>query len=275
MRIAPRTLVPALLLALVAASCGGAATASPSPSLAATAKPAATAAPTATPARVANVAAVGQTSTKLAEGALAALPSGALYINVLSVPQPPASPITHSHIAGFVYATVGTHQLAIQGGETKDIKPGEAGFIGSDVAHTHANPGTAPIEWYFLALRPIAGRTAAPLFPGQTVLFETADLPQLAPGKYLEQLNLVTLEKGGQTAAHKHGGLEAVVVLEGTVQVRMAGGQPVTLTKGKGAYVPVNTPLQAINTGDGAAKFIAFFVTLDGQPFSTNVETAP
>ena len=279
MRISTTALVPALVLALVAASCGGAATASPSPTTAATAaataKPAATASPTASPARVANVAAVGQTSTKLAEGSLAALPSATLYVNVLSVPQPPASPITHLHIAGFVYATVGTHQLAIQGGETKDIKPGEAGFIGSDVAHTHANQGTGPIEWYFLALRPIAGRTAAPLFPGQTVLFETADLPQLAPGKYLEQLNLVTLEKGGRTAAHKHGGLEAVVVLEGTVQVRMAGAQPVTLTKGKGAYVPVNTPLQAINTGDGAAKFLAFFVTLDGQPFSTNVETAP
>lgn len=275
MRIAPRTMVPALVLALVAASCGGATTASPTPSLAATAKPAATASPTATAAPVANVAAVGQTSTKLAEGALAALPGGTLYINFLAVPQPPASPITHAHVAGFVYAVVGTHQLAIQGGETKDIKPGEAGFIGADIAHTHANTGTAPIEWYFIALRPIGGRTAAPLFPGQTVLFETADLPQLTAGKYAEQLNLVALEKGGRTAAHKHGGIETLVVLEGSVQVRLAGAQPVTLTKGKGLYVAANTAQQVINTGDGAAKFLVFFVTLDGQPFSTNVDTAP
>jgi len=59
------------------------------------------------------------------------------------------------------------------------------------------------------------------------------------------------------------------------VQVRLAGAQPVTLTKGKGLYIPANTPLQAINTGDGAARFLAFFATLDGEPFSTNVDTAP
>ncbi len=269
MRVTPRALAPALALALVAASCGGAATASPTPTRAATANPTVSASP------VANVAAQGQTSTKLAEGALAALPSGTLYINFLAVPQPPASPITHAHVAGFVYAVVGTHQLAIPGGETKDIKPGEAGFIGADVAHTHANPGSTPIEWYFVALRPVGGRTAAPLFPGQTVLFETADLPQLTAGKYAEQLNVVALEKGGRTAAHKHGGGETIVVLEGSVQVRVAGAQPITLTKGKGLYIAPNTALQAINTGDGAAKFLAFFATLDGQPFSTNVDTAP
>ena len=269
MRVSPSAFAPALVLAVVAASCSGATTVSPSTSAIATASP------IVSPSPAANVAAQGQTSTKLADGTLAALPSGTLYINVLAVPQPPASPITHLHIAGFVYAVTGTHQLAIQGGETKDIKPGEAGFIGTDVAHTHANTGSTPIEWYFIALRPIGGRTAAPLFPGQTVLFETADVPQLTAGKYAEQLNLVALEKGGRTAAHKHGGIETIVVLEGTVQVRLAGAQPVTLTKGKGLYIPANTPLQGINTGDGTAKFLAFFVTLDGQPFSTNVDTAP
>lgn len=269
MRVSPSALAPALVLALVAASCGGATTGSPEPTRTATANPTVSASP------VANVAAQGQTSTKLADGALAALPSGTLYINFLAVPQPPASPITHAHVPGFVYAVVGTHQLAIQGGETKDIKPGEAGFIGADVAHSHVNPGSTPTEWYFVALRPVGGRTAAPLFPGQTVLFETADVPQLTAGKYVEQLNLVALEKSGQTAAHKHGGIETIVVLEGTVQVRVAGAQPVTLTKGKGLYIAANTPLQAINTGEGAAKFLAFFVTLDGQPFSTNVDTVP
>ena len=259
------TVSAALVLAACGAGSTGAATKSATPTVAAS--------PSASAATAAS--AVGQTSTKLAEGTLAAPPAGTLYINFLAVPQPPASPITHAHVAGFVYAVTGTHQMAIAGGETKDIKPGEAAFIGSDVAHTHANTGTTPIEWYFAALRPNGGRTAAPLFPGQTVLFESPDLPQQAPGKYLEQLNLVTLEKGGRTAAHKHGGIEAVVVLEGTVQVRVAGAPMITLTKGKGAYVPVNTPLQATNTGDGPAKFLAFFVTLDGQPFSTNVDSAP
>ena len=268
--MATRTaLTLALAGTLIATACT-AATTSP-----ATTSPATTAPASASPTVNTAAAAQGQTSTKLAEGTLAALPDGTLYVNFLDVPQPPASPITHLHVAGFVYALTGTHQMAIAGGETKDIKPGEAAFIGSNVSHTHTNPGTTPIEWYFAALRPNGGRTASPLFPGQTVLFESPDLPQQPAGKYLEQLNLVTLEKGGRTAAHKHGGIEAILVLDGTVQVRVAGAAAITLTKGKGAYVMPNTALQATNTGDGAAKFLAFFATLDGQPFSTNVDTAP
>lgn len=259
----------ALALTLIASACSGAATASPKPTATATVTASASPSPNT------SAAAQGQTSTKIADGALASLPSGTLYINFLDVPQPPASPLNHAHVGGFVYSVTGTQQLAITGGETKDIKPGEAAFVATDVAHTHANLGSTPIEWYFAAIRPIGGRTAAPLFPGQTVLFETPDLPQQAAGKYLEQLNLVTLDKGGRTPAHKHGGIEAIVVLEGTVQLRVAGSQPTTLTKGKGAYVLPNTALQATNTGEGAAKFLAFFVTLDGQPFSTNVDAAP
>jgi quercetin dioxygenase-like cupin family protein len=208
-------------------------------------------------------------------GSIAALPTAPLYINFLDVPQAPGASTQHAHIAGFVYAAVGAHRVAIQGGATTDIQPGEGGFIAQDVVHTHSNPGTAPIQWYFIAIRNVGGRTAAATFPGQSTLYETADLPTLPAGKYNEQLNLVTLEKGGRTAAHRHGGVEALVVLDGTVQLRVAGQQPVTLAKGKGAYVPPNTVLQATNTGDGNARFLAFFVTADGAAFSTNVDTVP
>jgi quercetin dioxygenase-like cupin family protein len=66
-----------------------------------------------------------------------------------------------------------------------------------------------------------------------------------------------------------------VVVLDGTIQLRVAGQQAQTLTKGKGAVILPNTVLQATNTGDASAKFLAFFVTQEGQPFSTNVDTLP
>ena len=51
--------------------------------------------------------------------------------------------------------------------------------------------------------------------------------------------------------------------------------RPETLTKGKGAVVPPNTTLQATNTGEGQAKILAYFVTLESAPFSTNVDTPP
>jgi len=97
----------------------------------------------------------------------------------------------------------------------------------------------------------------------------------LAPGTYAEQLNLVTLQPGGRTVAHKHGGVEWVYVIEGSIEVRMGNGTRATLTTGQNAKVPAGTPVQAVNTGAAVAKFLAFFVTADGQPFQTNLETAP
>lgn len=261
-RIGKRSVL-VVVTALVAGACGGAAAPSPTPTLPAT--------PSANP----SAAAVGQTSKTLAEGSIAALPAAPLYINFLDVPQAPNTPLSHAHIAGFVYGVVGVHRFAIQGGTTTDVQPSEGAFVGQDLVHTHSNPGTTPSQWYFIALRNVGGRIAPPTFPGQSVLYETPDLAQLTAGKYNEQLNLVTLEKGGRTAAHRHGGIEAIVVLDGTVQLRASGQQPITLAKGKGAYLMPNTILQVSNTGDAAARFLAFFVTPDGAAFSTNVDTAP
>ena len=253
-------------LAMIVSSCGGGAAPSPS------ASPAVAASPSPKPQD-----AVGLVSTKLADGPLDVLPTLPLFINVLDVPQPPASPIQHAHIAGFIYAVNGVHQLTIQASAAQDIKPGAAAFVPGNVAHTHANPGTTASEWYFMGLRNTGARTGTPLFPGQTTLYETPDLPATAfpAGKYVEQLNVVTLEKGGRTASHKHGGVEVLIILDGTVSLRVAGQQPQTLTKGKGAFVAPNTILQATNSGEGQAKFLAYFVTLDSAPFSTNVDTQP
>jgi len=253
-------------LTILASACGGTAAPSPSPSPAAAASPTPKAQD-----------AVGFVSTKLADGPLDTLPTLPLFINVLDVPQPPASPIMHAHIAGFVYAVNGVHQLTIQGSAAQDVKPGDAAFVPGNVVHTHANPGTTPNEWYFMGLRNTGARTGTPLFPGQITLYETPDLPATAfpAGKYVEQLNATTLEKGGRTASHKHGGVEIFVILDGTVTLRVVGQQAQTLTKGKGAFVPPNTTLQVTNTGDGQAKWLAYFVTLDSAPFSTNVDTLP
>lgn len=99
--------------------------------------------------------------------------------------------------------------------------------------------------------------------------------PDLAPGSYLSTVSLVTLEKGGRTLAHKHGGVESIYVLEGTVDFRAANGTRVLLTRGQGASVPPNTPLQAVNGGETTAKFLAFFMTPEAATFQTPVDTAP
>lgn len=98
---------------------------------------------------------------------------------------------------------------------------------------------------------------------------------QLPAGNYISTVSLVTLEKGGRTLAHKHGGIEAIYVLDGVIDFRTAGGGRVILRAGQGASVAPNTPLQAVNGGDGVARFLAFFLTSEAAPFQTPVDEAP
>jgi quercetin dioxygenase-like cupin family protein len=243
---------------IVIAGCGAAAPSGASPTTAAsTAK------------------ALSATTDTLGDGKITALPAGTLYIQYLDVPQAAGAPITHAHIAGFVYTHIGAHRLAIQDGETKDLKVGEAAFVPANVGHTHSNPGTAASGWYFISIRPNTARTATPTFPGQKEAFATADLPALPAGAYSLGLRLVTIQPNGRTAAHKHGGLETILVLDGSVELRVQGAAMKTLQKGDGASIDADTPLQVSNKGTVPAKFLAFFVTADGKTFSTDVEASP
>jgi len=226
-----------------------------------------------TPASTAK--AEGAKTDSLGDGKITALPAGTLYVQYLDVPQAAGAPITHAHIAGFVYTHLGAHRLAIEGGETKDLKAGEAAFVPANVGHTHSNPGTSASGWYFISIRPNTARTASPTFPGQKEAFATPDLPALAAGAYSLGLRLVTIQPNGRTVAHKHGGLETILVVDGSVEVRVQGASAKTLQKGEGTSIAADTSLQVWNKGTAPAKFLAFFVTADGKAFQTDVDTSP
>jgi quercetin dioxygenase-like cupin family protein len=218
---------------------------------------------------------VGVQPAFVGDGRIDALPAGTLYIQYLEVPQSVGAPITHAHIAGFVYTSVGTHRLAITGGETKDLKAGEAAFVPANVGHTHTNPGPSASTWHFVSIRPNTARTAAPTFPGQKEAFATADLPAFPAGAYSLALRLVTIQQNGRTSARKHGGLMTFLVLEGSVEVRAQGASAKTLQSGEGTSIQADTPTQIWNKGSAPAKYLAFFVTGDGKTFVTELDTSP
>jgi quercetin dioxygenase-like cupin family protein len=116
------------------------------------------------------------------------------------------------------------------------------------------------------------GATSA-RFDSKLVITDGA--PDLAAGNYMSTVQVVTIEKGGRTVAHMHGGIEALYVLQGTIDFRLAGGARTLLNRGQGAVVPPGTVLQAVNGGDGTAKFLAFMMTPETAPFQTNVDVAP
>lgn len=141
-----------------------------------------------------------------------------------------------------------------------------------------ATPSPAPTPSPTPA-RPVVaatGQGAAVVNLGDAVMpVEVGSAPYLAPGSYTTRVSVVTLQPGGRTVAHRHGGIEALFVLEGTIDLRWAPNQRALIEAGKGAALPPNTVLQVVNGGSGVTRFLAFFFTPEGSPFQTNVEQAP
>jgi len=163
--------------------------------------------------------------------------------------------------------------LASACGGAAQPAPTTAPTVAPTVAVTAA-PTVAPSPTKPVVAATAQGSTSAKLTENKLTLAD-GSAPYLPAGNYVSTLSLVTLEKGGRTIAHKHGGIESIYVLEGTIDFRTATGGRIILKQGQGASVPPNTPLQAVNGGDGIAKFLAFFMTQETAPFQTTVDEAP
>ncbi|OLC55156.1 MAG: hypothetical protein AUH85_09945 [Chloroflexi bacterium 13_1_40CM_4_68_4] len=209
----------------------------------------------------------GMTATKLAEGKVQA-PHPAVRMVRFGEPSFQSTSIGHRHESGFVYSVEGTQRISLEGG-TADVAPGQATFIPTDTFHTHMPaPGKA-----ITVVAGLASQTNVEF--GERVLYDTPELPPFPEGAYGETLWLTTLEPGGRTPAQKHGGLAAFLVLDGTLDLRVASAEHTVLGVGQGAYLSAGTVMQAVNGSDRKLVFLAFFITRDGEPFSTNVDTAP
>lgn len=220
---------------------------------------------------------MGMRIRALAGGQLEALPSGNVFIRVQSFVQNPGNTFgSKSHQSGFVYVADGAERQTYVDGETVDLQAGEAHFQRS-AAHSHTNSGNSVNRWFFISVWPGAERRAPLVTPATQVVYETEDIPPevLAPGSSTQTLRFATLDPGGRSAAHKHGGVEALFVLSGSVTVRTEGQAPVTLGSGQGAWHATGTIVQETNTGSVPASYLLYSVTGDGQPFETPVDRAP
>lgn len=145
------------------------------------------------------------------------------------------------------------------------------------IAPVGANDATAitaalsDAEAYAASYRAVAERSAAPL----GTIYESPDLPPLAAGVYTEGFRLIVVQPDGRSAAHKHSGIEVVVVLDGSVLIRTAAAPPTTLQRGQGFFILPNAPIQLINTGGKVARTLVYSITAEGLPFSTELDVAP
>lgn len=89
--------------------------------------------------------AIGQTvagaqTLVLATGQAQALPEGPVFVSVIELPQATGATLgPHAHVPGFAYVLRGRETISFPGGPTMKLNPGQGGFMGGLVIHSHEN----------------------------------------------------------------------------------------------------------------------------------------
>ena len=74
---------------------------------------------------------------------------------------------------------------------------------------------------------------------------------------------------GGQAGKHTHPGEELGYVVEGTLQLEIAGQPPRTVKAGEAFFVPAGVVHDGKNIGSGPAKVLATYIVEKGKPVAT------
>ena len=89
------------------------------------------------------------------------------------------------------------------------------------------------------------------------------------------QLGYLTMDSGGRTSSHSHGGTESFYVLKGTVELATNDGRRLNIAAGQGASVKPGVVMQLHLVGEQPVQILTFFVTPEGAPWQTNLQTLP
>jgi hypothetical protein len=204
-------------------------------------------------------------------GKLDALPSGTVFVRIQAFVQPANSSFhSRSHVAACHYIASGVEEVIYQDGSAINLVAGQ-GFFQVSQAHTHANPGTVANHWYVLAVWPSSARGLPPVNSLAQLLYDSEDLSarSLPPGAYVETLQLVRLAGHGHTAAERHTGVAAIIVLSGRAEVHEAGGSIVTIGSDNGTRILPGAAGQVYDAGVEPVTYLVLFVTQVGRPFVT------
>lgn len=109
---------------------------------------------------------------------------------------------------------------------------------------------------------------AVPALQAQTPDITRTDLQRnqlSAAGREAVQV-LVRFKPGAVAANHHHPGEEIVYVTEGTLEYRLAGRAPVTLSAGEVLFIPYGVDHEVRNVGKGDAAELATYIVEQGKP---------
>jgi quercetin dioxygenase-like cupin family protein len=75
-----------------------------------------------------------------------------------------------------------------------------------------------------------------------------------------------TFEKDGQTSLHQHPVPIVVYVMEGELEVRVDGADPIRMMPGQAFVEPQNRNMQAFNVANAPTKVLVVTMGAEGQP---------
>ncbi len=214
----------------------------------------------------------GWTSNKAAQGTVANLPAGTLYVSLASGTLASGASADDSSGPGIVYLASGSLSVAL-GSAAQSLSAGKALFVpaGTTVHETNSGSGTA--TWYFLSVRKTSDKGTGAGASKETCT--SNDLPPLPTENQAETLFANTLKTGGRDHSSRTGGIEMVVGVSGTVQVRAGTlSTPADLQPGQCVSVQEGTPIQVYGSLSGETKFLTFYLAPSGQPTSTDLSNS-
>jgi quercetin dioxygenase-like cupin family protein len=75
---------------------------------------------------------------------------------------------------------------------------------------------------------------------------------------------MVSFEPGGHTALHTHPVPSFVYVLEGELEVRIEGQEPMRFRPGQAFMEPQDTSMQAFNVAEGSTRLVVVYSGSEG-----------
>ena len=209
---------------------------------------------------------------KLATMTVAQSFGGVGFVSFLETRQAPGAIVSQKD-QGFVFAYQGTSVISRRDGELREsVEPGKAAWVGS--ASEHVNGSSADVIWYFVSHRSITRRAEPPPAPSAKYVYTTGDPPP-SDKKVTYELGFITMDVNGRTSSHSHGGAEAFYVLNGSVRLALNNGTKTDLSAGQGASIRPGMVMQLHVVGQQPVQILTLFLTPEGAPWQTNLQTLP
>jgi quercetin dioxygenase-like cupin family protein len=89
------------------------------------------------------------------------------------------------------------------------------------------------------------------------------------PGREIVQV-LTEIPAGVESGWHMHPGEEVGYLLAGTVEMRVAGGETLTLHAGDPFLMPPRTPHNALDLGPGTGRMLSTYIVAADEPLATS-----